>query len=423
MLVIVRGLMYESPISEFPVRSGPGLGYKELFKALKGWTGCVPLEVLPDEQGTTWQEGRVHNWFRLKFPDGREGWLRDHVLEIQGDFTSFGYGVVATPSYAYLLVRTEVQPVVEQTPPAAEVVPAPKPIEPPVSEATPPAKVATSTVPQVVPDLKPAAPTKPTDPCTGVVIASASARTRQGPATSYVEGPTISRDARFPILEVRQGEGGDQYRWLKISVNGQNVWTRETNLSIEGDSSTVGLPYDVYPRPMKNCWWVRGFEGTHKGWDLGAKTGEPMFAGPSGGVVTMTMVCTKCTPEKPNTPAWGFSIGDESIFKDPAWGYGYGNWMIVRYLNDVLPQSTRDFLASKALAGGHLFVAYAHLHTIDAKLGQKVEGGAQIATCGNTGNSEATHLHLEVRAWKDANETSWAKMGVNVFDPIIVFGR
>jgi murein DD-endopeptidase MepM/ murein hydrolase activator NlpD len=397
-----------------------------LFKAIKGWAGCVPLEVRPDEQGTSWQEGRIHNWFRLTFPDGREGWLRDHILEIQGDFTAFGYGVVATPSYALFLARTEVKaapPVVEKTLPANEVVSTPTLTEP--TPVAMPEKLVTPPISDMIstPETKQFKHTKPTGPCIGVVIASASARTRQGPATSYAEGPTISRDARFPVLEVRQGEGGDQYRWMKISVNGQNIWTRETNLSIEGDSSTIGLPYDLYPRPMKNCWWVRGFEGWHKGWDLGAKTGEPMLAGPFGGVVTMTMICTKCTADKPNTPAWGYDIGDESIIKDPAWGYGYGNWIIVRYLNDVLPQSTRDFLASKALGSAHLFVAYAHLHTIDVKVGQKVEGGALIATCGNTGNSEATHLHLEVRAWKDANETSWAKMGGNVFDPIILFGR
>jgi hypothetical protein len=415
-VVIIRGLSYESPINEFPVRAGPGTEYKELFKAAKGLTGCVPLEVRADEQGTTWQEGRVHHWFRLKFSDGREGWVRDHILEIQGDFSAFGYGIITAPSYAYLLVRTETPAAVkvvqiEKTALVTEPAPAPKLTEPPVSEVV------------AAPEVKTVAPSKPTGPCTGVVIASATARTRQGPSTSYPEGPLLKRNDRVPILEVRRGEGGDQYRWMRISVNGQTLWTRETNLSIEGDGSALGLPVDLYPRPMKDCWWVRGFEGGHKGWDLGARTGEPIYIGPFGGVATMTMVCTKCTPDKPNTPALGFSIGDERIFSDPGWGYGYGNWVIVRYLHDMLPQSTRDFLATKALAGAHLFVAYAHLHTIDVKQGQKLEGRALVGTCGNTGNSEATHLHLEVRAWKDPNETSWAKMGANVFDPIILFGR
>jgi murein DD-endopeptidase MepM/ murein hydrolase activator NlpD len=257
----------------------------------------------------------------------------------------------------------------------------------------------------------------------GVVIASATARTRQGPSVGYAEGPLINRNDRVPILEVQPGEGGDPYRWMRITANGQSVWTRETNLSIEGDATMVGLPVDLYTRPMADCWWVRGFEGGHKGWDLGAKIGEPIMSGQFGGVVTMTLVCTKCTLDKPNTPAWGYEIGDQRIFSDPGWGYGYGNWVIVRYLHDALPQSTRDFLASKALAGAHLFVTYAHLHTIEVKQGQKLEGGAPVGSCGNTGNSEATHLHLEVRAWKDPNETSWARMSGNVFDPIVLFGR
>ena len=36
--------------------------------------------------------------------------------------------------------------------------------------------------------------------------------------------------------------------------------------------------------------------------------------------------------------------------------------------------------------------------------------GRVIGTCGTTGNSEAEHVHLEIRAHQNPHETSWARM-------------
>ena len=40
---------------------------------------------------------------------------------------------------------------------------------------------------------------------------------------------------------------------------------------------------------------------------------------------------------------------------------------------------------------------YAHMETIDIKVGQKVAKGQQIGTIGSTGTSTAPHCHYEVR--------------------------
>ena len=414
---IIRGLPETPTLTEINIRSGPGTNFELVLKAPVGMSGLIVVDARPDTDGKNYQ-GKIYQWLKLTFPDGNSGWARDDLLDIEGDGTLLGYTVINVRTFAFTLRRDEKKVVQSSTeavpdkfiPAVKEAAPLPKSTEPVSSTET-------------VPLAKPEVVSKPIGDCTGVVITSASARTRGGPSTNYAEGKPLSRSARVSILEVRQEEGGGQYRWMRIAFEGQEAWTRETNLSCEGDCSGVGLPTDLYLRPMKDCWWVRGFEGAHLGWDFGAKTGEPIYCGPAGGLVTMTMACTKCTPDKPNTLSQGFTLGDAKIFADPAWGYGYGNWVIVRYLNEHLPSSTRDFLASKALAGAHLYVAYAHLHTMEVKQGQTLDGLARVGTCGNTGNSEATHVHLEVRASKNPNDTNWAAMKPNVFDPIILFGR
>ena len=101
----------------------------------------------------------------------------------------------------------------------------------------------------------------------------------------------------------------------------------------------------------------------------------------------------------------------------------YGNYVIVRYTNDQLPQSTRDLLTSKGFAGGAIFVMYAHLDKRLVQQGAILTPGQQIGTCGNTGNSEAPHLHLEIRAAKDPNFVHWANIRSGVMDAVVLFKR
>jgi murein DD-endopeptidase MepM/ murein hydrolase activator NlpD len=89
----------------------------------------------------------------------------------------------------------------------------------------------------------------------------------------------------------------------------------------------------------------------HKGLDLVAPQGTPVYASGDGTIIDI---------ERNNT------------------GSGYGNSIIVDH--GVNGLSSR----------------YAHLYTINVKKGQKVKRGEQIGTVGSTGLSTAPHLHYEI---------------------------
>jgi len=262
-----------------------------------------------------------------------------------------------------------------------------------------------------------------------------AAPTRSGPSTTFARtGVLLNRNGRYPIIQVQRENAGQQYRWFQVSSGVNSVWIREDLVTYDGDTSALGLATDLYPAPMKdNYWWVRGYnmppnmdQGLvqHDGWDLGAATGEPIYCGPNGGMVVKTNVCAKCTPDRPNAASSGFQIGDPAIVSDPGWGYGYGTYVIVWYTSAQLPQSTRSLLAARGFGDtAAMGVMYAHLAQKLVNDGQVLAPGQQIGMCGNTGNSEATHLHLESRASKSSQFIGWANIRSGVMDDVALFKR
>src|SRR5690606_21566773 len=141
-----------------------------------------------------------------------------------------------------------------------------------------------------------------------------------------------------------------------------------------------------------------------------------------GGLVIHSVECSKCSGGR-SFKHYGLPLSDRHALNDPAWNFGYGHYVIVRYLHDQLPDSTRQWLAANHLAGAHIFVMYAHLDSRAVNAGQALNSSTVIGTCGDTGNSEATHLHLAIRAASNPNATTWAAMKRNLLDPTILFGR
>jgi murein DD-endopeptidase MepM/ murein hydrolase activator NlpD len=405
----ILGIPAIPAIREVNVRAGAALGQTLLFKAGLGSRGFV-REVRQDSDNAG-LGGRPYRWLRLEFFDGRGGWVRDDLIEVEGEGSDFGYGFVASRTRAFDLVIQVVAAPVAPAPPAPLTPPAP---------VSPPAAPANST---------------PNTPVSGPPVAITRGRdgvnVRSGPGVVNSPLARLPLGTRTDIIGAApEQNNASRFRWVQIRTSAQTGWIREDFLRLDGDVTRFGLANaDAYPSPVRGGWWVRdwntdpGFAAVHYGWDIGAPVGEDVLAGPAGGTVIQVMRCTRCTPDRPNTLSQGLSLNDSRIFTDPAWGFGYGNFVVVRYLHDQLPTSARAELARRALTGYHLFVFYAHLHSMDVQVGQSLNAGQRIGGVGNTGNSEAAHLHLEIRAWNNPNETSTGRMLPNRLDPVVLFRR
>lgn len=436
-LVHLSGNPNVATIRVVNVRSGPGTGekYAVLFQVPVGARGLIVLDVQPDANNIS-LNGKVYQWIQVRFPDAQIGWVRDDLIELEGDGTRFGYPLIPSATYAFSLRRTAVPtpsatpstPSATPTTPSATTTPTPVATPAtPTPQATPgtpaPTTVPTTPTPQPIPTVIPSGPPM------GKIIGNTGVNLRAAPISGSVLG-RLDYLSSVRILSGQPQGGTSNYVWANVESPKGRGFVRADYLSITGDASAFGLSRgDEYPAPMKNYWWVRGFnvnqnpgEPEHLGWDFGSKVGEPILAGPSGGVVVRTLLCTKCTADKPSSFQQGFKIGDAAVFSDEGWGFGYGHFVIVRYDNAILPQSSRDRLAARGLGGAHLFALYGHLASFGVAVGQTLAPGAAIGACGNTGNSEAPHLHLEVRAGRNPTD-NWSLLRPNLLDPGVLFLR
>src|SRR4051812_47893166 len=101
--VYIRGIPENPSITEVNVRTAPGADLA--FKAPLNAT-AEATEVQVDPQSNNYN-GQVYRWFHLKFPDSRSGWVRDDLIDLQGDCTPLGYGtyenrIMAFAAYAQM---------------------------------------------------------------------------------------------------------------------------------------------------------------------------------------------------------------------------------------------------------------------------------------------------------------------------------
>jgi uncharacterized protein YgiM (DUF1202 family) len=409
------GLINNPAVTEVNIRSDAGTNGALLFKVPVGTSNCPILEVKADVESRN-LNGKVYQWFRATFPQG-QGWVRDDLVEISGDGTKFGYPVLTTGINGFNLKRSASSPAPASTSP----------------QPSSPAPATTTTSPvATAPATQPATPAAPA--VTGAAMATCMGKSgvnvRSGAAMSYPQVTRINYKEMATVLDTKVEDNNPAFHWVKVSYQGKEGWVREDYVRLSGAFKAFNLNApDKYPSPAPDSWWVRGYDpsstlyktGPHKGWDHGGNKGTPLYAGPQGGIVFDAVFCQRCGAEGVSTLERGFSVGDSRIFSDPSWNFGYGHYVIVGYEHSKLPESTKQYLAVNNKAGWNIFVMYAHLHQMLVKKGDTVTPNQQIALMGNSGNSEAAHLHLEIRAAQTMNIQSWAQITGGLMSPGVLF--
>jgi hypothetical protein len=149
--ITVRGIRDNPAITEVNVRSGPQTGYALLFKTTVGTSGLAVLDARTDEKNANFQ-GKVYQWLKVTFPNGQDGWLRDDLVDIEGDGTKFGYSMIPQAVIAFSLTRdtsvNAIAPGQEIVSPVGQL-PTPQPV--PVPAAPTPAAFTPSPAPVPVP--------------------------------------------------------------------------------------------------------------------------------------------------------------------------------------------------------------------------------------------------------------------------------
>jgi murein DD-endopeptidase MepM/ murein hydrolase activator NlpD len=383
--VYIRGIPENKNIKNVAVREAPGVNQKERFRADIGLKATCS-EVKSD-LGNDGFNGQVYKWFFLTFEDGRNGWVRDDLLELEGDLTAIGYAVYTTRTYAFTAVHQVVAVVTTS-------------ITPPKSDPVAPTPAVSVPAPQ---------PQQPAAPAGYDITVNTKARVRSRPTTTGQQIGSFEPGTTIKAFALEAGQDGQAYRWARVLVNNLTGYIREdlVNFSPEaakafgiGAAAPVTTPAPTTvptPTPSQNVgtfklqWPVRqhtinqnfmenrffdysqfGHPG-HEGIDFPVGNGTEIFACADGVVDLVDLRGT--TPFEA----------------------AYGTHLWIRHDH-----------------GGAVYrTLYAHLSEIRVSQGQRVTAGQLVALSGNTGRSTGPHLHFSLKkvGASNARETTYEVVG------------
>lgn len=197
---------------------------------------------------------------------------------------------------------------------------------------------------------------------------------------------------------------------------------------IEKVESAVSFPAFASAITDPSAIFQRGLSSTHKGLDISAKLGTPLFASYKGTVAFSSDI--DCA----NLGASASTLDFEE--HNPKTNYGFGNEMIIEYkFDEQTVEVQKQWEASYGLKPGQsLYAQYAHLqHGTLTSSGTTINPSEQIAGIGNSGCSTGPHVHLalkvgdsgKVYATDSHNTNGWYRLSnivdpekVNVFTPL-----
>jgi murein DD-endopeptidase MepM/ murein hydrolase activator NlpD len=210
----------------------PGMDGTVRFRAKVNTTATAD-QIAPDNRGAAFM-GQVYRWFHLVFPDGRDGWVRDDLLDIQGDFTPFGYGNYPRRTFAF---------VAAQNVPLANIK-IPTPVVAGIGEtgnntpSTPPAPIVivapnTDTMPATVMI------------CTGSVLQTLQPVVRKLPSANADSAGNLPPNTPVQIFGVTPSADADGVRWVQIVGGGLIGYVRSDVLNYAPECVQIGLPASV----------------------------------------------------------------------------------------------------------------------------------------------------------------------------------
>ena len=180
----------------------------------------------------------------------------------------------------------------------------------------------------------------------------------------------VAMDAQLAIGDKLMIPGGDD-----MSDEGGDKPAPNLNSSIAKDQNYYKLHpiqnlFGYFINPVPTGHKTQGLHGPgHRGIDIGAPTGTPIYASAAGRVLAIKTGC---------------KVGQRRC------GGGYGNLVIVEHPN-----------GTKTLS--------AHMSKLSTKMGASVAQGEIIGYVGNTGKSTGPHIHFEVFNAKNPGvDWSWA---------------
>lgn len=111
-LITIRGVPSVPSIVEVNARSAPTTDAAIAFKVPVGMSGLTIFDVQPDAGGSQ-LNGKIYQWFCLRFPGGTAAWVRDDLLLLQGDARRWGYPDLSQSVPAFDLTRAAAAPIAQ----------------------------------------------------------------------------------------------------------------------------------------------------------------------------------------------------------------------------------------------------------------------------------------------------------------------